>query len=108
MSGNFSRKKGGRLEREVVNLLKKAGFEAKRTGFHEAGGVDKGDVEVEGFIAEVKGNGAVPKFIYTARKEQEHLLFMKRSRKEWVVAMSIGQFVDLLKSYVDLQRKVPS
>lgn len=95
MPGSYSRNKGARLERELVNILKSAGTYAKRISMMETGGIDKGDIEVAGlWKAEVKGGDQVPKFVYEARKVGETLLFMKRDGKKWLICMDLDFFLE--------------
>lgn len=96
MSGSYSRNKGARLERELVNILKENNVPAKRISMMETGGVDKGDILVASvWVAEVKGGNQVPKFMYEARKtEDTPLLFCKRDREKWLVTMDLEWFLD--------------
>ena len=94
--GKLSRNKGADGEREVVNILKKAGIPAMRTSMMESGNIVKGDVLVAGiWKAEVKvGDSVVPKFLYDARKEGEVLLIVKRDRKKWQICMDLDFFIE--------------
>lgn len=95
MPGRYSRNKGARLERELVNILKANDIPAKRISMMETGGIDKGDVEIAGiWKGEVKGGSQVPKFVYTARKTDEEFLFLKRDRKKWLVVMDLDWFIE--------------
>ena len=94
-SGTYSKNKGRRFEQEVVNLLKKHGIDAYRVSRLETGRISKGDVDIKGVGAvEVKGGAQVPKFLYTARKEEDHILVMRRDRKKWVMCMDLEQFIE--------------
>lgn len=91
----MQRNKGARLERELVNILKKSGVPAERISPMETGHVRKGDLLVASiWKAEVKGGSQVPKFIYNARKEGEEILFMKRDRKPWQICMDLDFFLE--------------
>jgi len=94
VAGKYSRNKGQRFERELVNLMRDYGIKAKRISMMETGGIDKGDVQIEQYRCEVKGGAQVPKFIYTARKTDEKLLFMRRDGKKWLVCMDMDLFMD--------------
>lgn len=99
MSGRYSRNKGARGEREIVNLLKKYGFDAQRISPMETGGIDKGDVRLGTIRCEVKVGDQVPSFVYTARKAGEEILFLKRDRMGWLVCMDLEEYIDLKRSF---------
>jgi len=93
--GKMQKNKGGRGEREIVNLLKSHDIPAKRISMMETGGIDKGDILVaECWKAEVKVGKIVPNWIYSARKSGEDMLFCKRDRKEWLVVMPVEKFIE--------------
>jgi len=93
--GKYQRNKGGRGEREIVNLLKSHDIPAKRISPLETNHEDKGDILVaECWKAEVKVGDQIPKFIYEAMKEGEDMLFCKRDRKEWLVVMPVDKFIE--------------
>ena len=96
MSGSYSRNKGRRLEQEIVNLLKDKGIDAKRISMLETGHEYKGDIALDDhkLKIEVKGGTQVPKFIYTARKTDEHLLCMRRDREKWLVCLDLEFFIE--------------
>jgi Holliday junction resolvase len=93
MSGKYSRDKGLRFEREIVNLLRSRGLDAKRISMQETGGIDKGDLKVLNYRAEVKGGKQVPIFVYKARKTDEQLLFMRRDKCKWLVCMDFDFWI---------------
>lgn len=101
--GKYQRNKGANGEREVVNLLKGYGFEAKRISMMETNGEDKGDVEMKvpseqgTRKIQVKIGEQVPVFIYKALDTTKFdFLFMRKDRKEWMVCMDIDTFIYLL------------
>jgi|TARA_R110000824_G_scaffold18891_1_gene74085 Holliday junction resolvase len=106
--GRKSRNKGKVGEREVANLLKSYGYEARRgQQFH--GGGDSPDVvhSMEGFHIEVK---YVEKLgLYPAmeqadgdkKPEEASIVFHRRSRKPWVVVLYAKDFLDLMEELYD-------
>ncbi len=97
MAGKYSRNKGRRLEQEIVRLLKEQGIDAQRISMIEAGHVSKGDLLINNkWKAEVKGGAQVPKFVYTAIKESEEILFMRRDREKWKVCVDLEWFLEHL------------
>lgn len=99
MAGNYSRNKGRRLEQELVNILKENEIDAQRISMIETGHITKGDLLVhKKWKAEVKGGAQVPKFLYTAKKDGEELLFMKRDRQKWKVCIDLEWFLENLIS----------
>ncbi len=97
MAGNYSRNKGRRLEQELVNLLKAKKVSAQRISMIETGRCLKGDLLIQDrWKAEVKGGDQVPKFNYSAVKEGEELLFMKRDREKWLVCVDLDWFTENL------------
>jgi hypothetical protein len=97
MAGSYSRNKGRRLEQELVNLLKDAKIPAQRISMVETGHMLKGDLLVhKKWKAEVKGGSQVPKFLYTAMKDGEEILFMRRDREKWLVCMDLEWFIENL------------
>lgn len=94
-----SKRKGDRVEREVVNALKAEGFEAQRTLLPaQAGRQNPGDLVVEGMRAEVKARGNGCGFS-TLRKwlGENDILFLKQDRASPFVAMTWDTFVWLMK-----------
>jgi Holliday junction resolvase len=106
--GLKSKTKGKVGEREVAELLREFGFEARR-GQQFAGGGDSPDVvsDMEGFHIEVKRTGKQTD-IFAAleqakrdRKEGEDaLVFHRKNHKDWIVAMDAREFLSLLNKYV--------
>jgi hypothetical protein len=95
VAGSYSRNKGRRLEQEIVNLLKEKNIDAKRISMVETGHLIKGDILLENkWKCEVKGGSQVPKFLYSARKDGEDILFVRRDRKHWLVCMDMEWFAE--------------
>lgn len=102
-----ARNKGKRGELEVVNLLKRYGYKAKRIGLMESNGIDKGDVKVDLDIERIiscKIGDKVPKFIYDAMRNDEDFVFMRRNREKWIVAMDSDTFIFLLNNLMEQVR----
>lgn len=95
MSGSFSRSKGSRSERNIVNILKDAGIPAKRISMMETNSEDKGDIELMGiYHGQCKAGDHVPATVYKFMENGEEFLFMKRNRREWLVTMKLEFFLD--------------
>lgn len=101
--GKMQRTKGKTGELEVVNLLKKAGIKAKRISQMETNGEDKGDIVLyrDGITdtGQVKRGEHVPKFIYDALKDADYL-FCRRDREEWLVTMTLDQFIYYVATHI--------
>jgi len=94
--GKMQRTKGGNGEREVVNILKKAGIPAKRISMMETGNIDKGDLLIAGcWKAQVKIGKQVPKFYYDAFTPEDKFVFARRDRKEWLITMRLDMFTEI-------------
>lgn len=94
--GKASRNKGKRGEREVVKLLKEAGFEARRTAPLQAHDGDNSGADVlldDKYKIEVKRrkNGFKSLYDYI---ENVDFAFMRADRKKHIVAMSIETFLE--------------
>ena len=105
--GKMSRDKGKRGELEVVALLHKYGFEAWR-GQQFKGGSDSPDVihNIPNVHLEVKLREALSLYPVLENTKQEApekvpVLFHRRSRKPWVVAMYAEDFLQLMKELYD-------
>lgn len=97
MSGKYSRNKGARFERELVNKFTKSGIKAKRISMMETNGIDKGDlVLMDSLNVQVKGGNQVPKFIYYAIDGFD-ILAIRRDREDWLITMDYEFFVGLIK-----------
>ena len=101
--GKMSRDKGKVGEREVAELIRKYGFEARR-GQQFAGGGDSPDVvhSMGGFHIEVKRTEAFNLYNAMAqataekKPEEDALVFHRRNGKDWVVVMNADVFLQIL------------
>ena len=107
MSGRKSRDKGKRGEREVVQILKSLGFDAKRRGQLQAGREDVPDVlaknEYVALAIEVKFPKKLPAFVVGAMEQAEKasgygfpVVFMRENRGRWYVMMTLSRFLWLI------------
>jgi hypothetical protein len=95
--GKYQRTKGASGEREVVNLLKAAGQQAKRISMLETNHIDKGDVLIDNkYIGSVKIGKQVPKFFYDGLGDA-HMLFARRDREKWLVTLPLDVLLNLLE-----------
>ena len=93
----MQRTKGAAGEREIVNLLKQYGINAKRISMMETNGEDKGDISIythrrPGDVGQVKRGNHVPKFIYQALGDFD-FLFCRRDKERWLVTMDVDTFI---------------
>lgn len=105
-----SRAKGCRGEREWRDILRENGFEARR-GQQYAGGGDSPDVmcvELDPFVHfEVKRVESLSlyKAIDQAKEDcpkgKWRAVAHKKSRKEWLVIMPAGDWIDLIKEWME-------
>lgn len=103
--GKKSKEKGKLGEREVANLFKKEGFEAKR-GVQYQGGTDSPDVKVDTNIPlhiEVKRcetfrlEAAIKQAKDDAEYYQLPIVFHRKNGTKWAVVMESDCFFELLK-----------
>ncbi len=101
--GKMSRDKGKRGELEVVALLRKYGFETRR-GQQFRGGSDSPDVihNMDGLAVEVKLRETLSLYPVLEKAAEDDadmvpIVFHRRNRKPWIVAMYAGDFLDLMK-----------
>lgn len=102
-----SKAKGSRAEREVRDLFRERGYEARR-GQQFSGGANSPDVitSLEGYHIEVKHVEALN--IYKAMKQSAKdagqdkvpLVFHRRNGEEWHVTMNQKDFFDLLDKVI--------
>lgn len=95
--GKKSRNKGAAGEREVVNLLKAAGFEAQRTAPLQAAGGPRSGADVlldNKDKIEVKRRKNGFKNLY-AWLEEANYLFLRADRKGYIVCMDLEEFLKL-------------
>jgi len=106
MAGKFSRDKGGRSERDLVNILKGLGYDAKRVPLSGASTGFKGDVLFkrpddtvwQTIEAKVRAKGF--KQIYDWLPD-DGVLCIKRDRSDWLMVMPIAKFQELVKGEKD-------
>jgi len=87
----MARRKGGRAERETVNMFRKAGYVAERTSPVQASGsTSLPDVSVSvnpdwTMRVECKADGAVPKYVFKKMANPSiEVLMLKRSNQGWL------------------------
>jgi Holliday junction resolvase len=105
MGGAMSRRKGKVGELEVCALLRDHGLKAQRTApLQAAGGVNDADIiGVDGFHLEIKRAEAVSIDKWCAQAElaakptDTPCVVWRRSRQPWRVALSLNDFLDLVK-----------
>ena len=97
--GAASRRKGSRIEREIVNRHREIGIHAERVPLSGAAkGSFAGDVIVAGMVAEVKARSGGSGFKTLERWLGDNdLLFLRRDRAEPLVVLSWATYVRLLK-----------
>ena len=87
--GLKSKRKGYRLENELVNKLKEMGLNAERIPLSGAGGGSfSGDLIVEGKITKVKERKDGFKNLYKWLEGRD-ILFIRADRKEWLVVVRL-------------------
>jgi Holliday junction resolvase len=87
-------RKGKQREREIVNILKAKGYDAKRISMMETQGIDKGDIEVKKIgVCQVKSGGHVPKALYKFL-EHERICFARRDNERWLVICELDTFLN--------------
>lgn len=106
--GLKSKTKGKVGEREVAELLREFGFNARR-GQQFSGGGDSPDVvsDLEGFHVEVKRTGkqtdifaALEQAKRDRKPGEDALVFHRKNNKDWIVAMDAKEFLRLVVKYV--------
>jgi Holliday junction resolvase len=102
VTGRASRVKGATAEREVVEILKAAGYDVHRTPHSGALEWLKGDVCGTQFHIEVKRHESLRISEWCAKAEGEAggkpaLLIFRRSREPWRVCISLESFLKLLE-----------
>lgn len=101
-----SRAKGARGEREVVHILKDAGFEARR-GQQYSGSPDSPDVVWDGpFHLEVKlcNRVELPKWIRQAEAdcgEQPWAVVYRSNGEPWKVVVELDEFLKLVGKHAE-------
>lgn len=93
----MQKRKGSRIEREIVNHLKGKGIPAKRVPLSGSTDGFKGDIIIDGSLkCEVKARKDGFKQIYKWLEGNDYL-FLKADRKKVLVVMDIDEFIELLK-----------
>lgn len=103
----MSKEKGKVGEREVAELLRKHGFDARR-GQQFQGGPGSPDVvhDMDGFHIEVKRTeafrlwDALDQANGDKKRGEQALVFHRSSRRPWVVVMDAEEFLRLVSTYV--------
>lgn len=106
--GKLSREKGKRGEREVVALMKRFGFGARR-GQQFKGTKDSPDVvhDMDGFYVEVKLKqqlnlyDALDKADAERPVESQSIVFHRKSHKPWLATMGAEDFMKLMRELHD-------
>jgi Holliday junction resolvase len=101
--GKLSRDKGKRGEREIVDLLKKRGWPARR-GQQFKGTPDSPDVECPNFPfhIEVKRTERLSVYEAMAQAEQDAgtrapVVFHRRSNEKWLAILDLEEFLALIE-----------
>ncbi len=98
--GKMQKRKGYRVEHELVVKLKEMGLDAKRVPLSGATEFAKGDVVVNGLVLETKARKNGFKQLYDWI-EGKDALAVKADRKEYLVVMRLDLFVKLLRGEKD-------
>lgn len=111
--GKMSREKGKVGEREVANILKERGYDAKR-GVQYHGGPDSPDVVgLPGVHLEVKRTEKCHPYDYLKQATEDSgegeipLVVHRQSRKPWIVMMLFEDFLDLYEKAGVVERQTP-
>ena len=102
----MSKEKGKHGEREVAELLRKYGFDARR-GQQFSGGDGSPDVvhNIEGLHIEVKRTekfdleSAMTQAREDSTSEQYPVVFHRKSRKKWVIVMDAEDFLFMVQGW---------
>ena len=107
--GRMSRNKGKTGERELANILKEHGYNARRGAQYCGANGDADVVGLPGIHIEVKRTETLS--LYTAleqaesdaREDEIPVVFHRRNRKRWVVIMELENFLNMYQGerYVD-------
>lgn len=97
--GNSAKRKGDRVEREIVQLHQKIGVSAQRVPLSgAAGGRFAGDVWINDMKGEVKARAEGSGFKTIERWLGDNdLLFLRRDRKSPLVVMPWNTYKELIK-----------
>jgi Holliday junction resolvase len=100
-----SRQKGARGERELANLLKTYGYDARR-GQQFSGA--NGDADVVGLpdihievkrVEKLNIDNAMAQSIRDARDGEKPAVFHRKDRKQWLVTMPFTEWIELYKAW---------
>lgn len=97
--GIFSRDKGNREERAIVNLHKQHGFEAKRVPLSGAADGFKGDVIVHGLVGESKLRASAFAKVYQWLGDNDFLT-LRCDGKERLYVIREDRWIAMLKDHV--------
>lgn len=107
--GRRSKQKGKRGEREVANILKRYGYEARRTAQYCGSTGDASDViGLEGYHIEVKNVERLNlwKAIEQSRhdameagKKEVPVVVFKKSRTSWQICIEFEEFLKILQNH---------
>lgn len=97
--GIFSRNKGNREERAIVNLHKQHGFEAKRVPLSGAADGFKGDVIVHGLVGESKLRASAFTKVYQWLGDNDFLT-LRCDGKERLYVIREDRWIAMLKDHV--------
>lgn len=107
-----SRKKGARGEREIAEILRGYGYEARRSAQYCGNTGDAADVVgVAGLHIEVKYREQVRDEMYIeqaehdARKGDLPLVFYRRSREQWKALLRLDTFMLIWGELSDTQKR---
>ena len=95
-----SRQKGASGERELANILKTYGYEARRGQQFSGANGDADVVGLPGYHIECKRverlniDSAMEQSIKDAREGEVPIVCHRRNRKEWLVTMRLTDFLD--------------
>ncbi len=112
MGGLHSRNKGKRGEREVRDLFRDRGFEARR-GQQFAGSPDSPDVVVPDmpwllveskFVEKLDLHKAMIQAVQDSGGLKVPAIFHKKSRTDWLVTMTVDDWFNLIIEAHDLQQ----
>lgn len=101
-----SRRKGTDGERELSAKLREYGFEGRRGQQYSGANGDADVIGLPGVHIECKRverldlYAAVEQSKDDARDQEIPAVFHRKNRKEWLVTLPLGRFIDLYKSYL--------
>ena len=98
-----SRAKGARGERELSNLLKRAGFETRRGQQYCGANGDADVVGIHGIHIECKRvehlnlYKAMEQAKTDAKENEKPTVFHRKDRQEWLVTMTLDDWIEMYK-----------